>query len=279
MNIYRARSTTLSASLFLAMAVIVPPARAGDTSIPPARPDARLPSLERKLQEASARFLQSNTPMKPFELYLVGFHPMKDRPDIQMEAHHYCHQVNEDFAQCVLFDGNTKDANLNGVEYIISEKLFETLPAEEKKYWHPHNGEILSGQLVAPGIPEAAERSFMEKQMNSYGKTWHFWNTGGEHAPRDRLPLGDPSLGWSFNREGEAQPGLIEARDRKLKVDSNELRRKRTGLEKSARPQSGVDALKDKFDRSTRAIPGVVDKGEAKSRSDGVSTERKNDGG
>jgi hypothetical protein len=78
---------------------------------------------------------------------------MKDRPKNQMEAHHYCDQVNEDFAQCALFDSNTKNANLNGTEYIISEKLFATLPKEGKKYWHSHNGEILSGQLIAPNIP------------------------------------------------------------------------------------------------------------------------------
>ena len=58
--------------------------------------------------------------------------------------------MNQDFAQCALFDGNGRDARLNGVEYIISEKLFETLPHEERQYWHPHNAEILSGQLVAP---------------------------------------------------------------------------------------------------------------------------------
>ena len=58
---------------------------------------------------------------------------MKDSPEDQMEVHHYCHQLNEDFAQCALFDGNTQDANLNGIEYIISEKLFSTLPEEEKK--------------------------------------------------------------------------------------------------------------------------------------------------
>lgn len=52
-------------------------------------------------------------------VYLVGLHPMKDHPEHQMEAHHFCRQVNEDFAQCTLFDGNTKDANLNGIEYII----------------------------------------------------------------------------------------------------------------------------------------------------------------
>jgi hypothetical protein len=29
------------------------------------------------------------------------------------------------------------EARMIGVEYIISEKLYTTLPAEEKAYWHP----------------------------------------------------------------------------------------------------------------------------------------------
>ena len=60
-----------------------------------------------RLLEAGAKLLQDTSPLKPFDIYLVGFHPMKDHPENQMEAHHYCQQVNEDFAQCVLFDGNT----------------------------------------------------------------------------------------------------------------------------------------------------------------------------
>jgi hypothetical protein len=62
---------------------------------------------------------------------------MKDNPDHQMVAHHFCRQVNDDFAQCALFNGAGSDANLNGLECIISEKLFATLPAEERQYWHP----------------------------------------------------------------------------------------------------------------------------------------------
>ncbi|SEK65179.1 OBAP family protein [Nitrosovibrio tenuis] len=209
--------------------------------------------------EAGAKLLQSRTPLKPFDIYLVGFHPMKESPEDQMEAHHYCRQVNEDFAQCMLFDGNTKDANLNGIEYIISEKLFNALPEGEKKYWHPHNGEILSGQLVAPHIPDVAEKTLMKGKMNSYGKTWHLWNTGYEGKPGDELPLGEPMLGWSFNRDGEAIPGLIEKRDKKLKINSAEKRRQRTDLRQFAKPQSGVDDLKDEFGRPVQAIPGVVD--------------------
>ncbi len=102
-------------------------------------------SAKTRTLELGAKILQGNRPVEIMDIYLDGFHPMKDHPEMQMEAHHFCHQVNEDFAQCALFDGNTKSANLNGIEYIISEKVFATLPEAERKYWHPHNGEILSG--------------------------------------------------------------------------------------------------------------------------------------
>jgi len=157
-----------------------------------------------------ARALQSNTPPKQLDIYLVGFHPMKDNPSVQMEAHHYCKQVNEDFAQCVLFDGNGKDANLNGIEYIISERLFNALPETERKYWHPHNYEILSGELIAPGLPRTAEKELMKGKMNSYGKTWHVWMTDNHGKRVDQLPVGEPHLAWSFNRDGEADPGLMD---------------------------------------------------------------------
>jgi Spy/CpxP family protein refolding chaperone len=209
--------------------------------------------------EAGAKILQRNAPLAKFDIYLNGFHPMKDRPDQQVEAHHFCRQVNEDLAQCALFDGNTATANLNGIEYIISEKLFNTLPEEERRFWHPHNGEILSGQLVAPGLPDAAEHALMKRKMNSYGKTWHVWNTGANGKTGDSLPLGPAMLAWSFNRDGEMLPNLQEGRDTRMKIDTAGKRRKRADLRQLARPQSGVDDLKDKFGGPAQDIPGVSD--------------------
>ena len=209
--------------------------------------------------EAGARVLQRNAPLAKFDVYLNGFHPMKDHPGQQVEAHHFCKQVNEDLAQCVLFDGNTKSANLNGIEYIISEKLFATLPEDERRFWHPHNGEILGGQLVAPGIPDAAEHELMKKKMNSYGKTWHVWNTGFNGKPGDSLPLGPAMLAWSFNRDGELMPNMLEERDTRMKIDTAGKRKKRADLRPLARPQSGVDDLKGRFDRPAQDIPGVTD--------------------
>lgn len=213
-----------------------------------------------KVLEAGATALQSDGPPDKFNIHLVGIHPMKDDPLHQMDVHHFCHQLNEDFAQCALFDGDGDTARLNGVEYIISEKLFESLPKEERQYWHPHNYEILSGTLVGPGLPQKAEEELMQKKMNSYGKTWHIWNTGTMSQPSDKLPLGEPHLAWSLNRDGEVDPGLSQRREKRLGINSKETRQNRADLKQYAKPQEGVDALQGKFNRPTQSVPGVVDK-------------------
>jgi uncharacterized protein DUF1264 len=197
---------------------------------------------------AGSKVLQSSAPLAGFDVHLDGFHPMKEHPDVQMEAHHYCRQVNEDFAQCVLFDGDGRDANLTGVEYIISEKLFATLPESERAYWHPHNYEILSGQLIAPGVPQVAEHALMKDKMNSYGKTWHLWHSGVHGGASDALPMGDAELAWSFNHDGEAAPGLVERRDHAMKVDTSHVRAERRDLLPLAHPQPGSDALRGRVD-------------------------------
>ncbi len=245
---------------FLSVAIFMTTlgAQAQETTAPPTSPPGADKTPKTRVLEAGAKLLQGKSPVAGFDIYLVGFHPMKDQPEHQMEAHHYCHQMNEDFAQCVLFDSNRKNANLHGVEYIISEKLFASLPQAERAFWHPHNGEILSGQLMAPGIPKVAETSLMKSKMNSYGKTWHLWNTGHRGQPNDALPFGPPMLAWSFNRDGEAVPGLVEVRDKAMGTDTMKTREQRASLRSLARPQSGVDDLKGKFARPTRDIPGVV---------------------
>ncbi len=211
--------------------------------------------------EQGSHLLQESVPLKGFDVYVVGFHCAKDEPEAQMEAHHYCRVVNDDLLQCVLFDGNTREANLIGVEYIVSGDLFETLPEAEKDYWHPHNFEVLSGQLVAPGLPDVAEKAFLQRLLNSYGKTWHTWHTGrhdGDGGGHD-LPLGDPRLMWSFNRDGECAESLKQDRNAVMGVDTEKKRAERQDLVHLARPQRGVDAMADRFPRPTYPLPGVVD--------------------
>jgi hypothetical protein len=176
-----------------------------------------------------------------------------------MEAHHFCNLVNSEFLQCVLFDGNTSKANLIGVEYIVSGRLFDEFPEDERGMWHPHNYEVFSGELVAPGLPAAAEHALMRLLVNSYGKTWHTWHsTSYRQHQAMSLPLGDPLLMWSFNREGECDPALKDDRNRAMGVDPDRKKSERADLIALARPQHGVNAMKDDFSGTT-AVAGVVD--------------------
>jgi Protein of unknown function (DUF1264) len=179
-----------------------------------------------KFLEAGASLMQHKTPIDALNTYLDGFHFYNGAIKSQMEAHHYCGHLNEEMIQCVIFDGNGKQAKLMGVEYIISGAMFAKLPAEEKRLWHSHVHEVRSGQLIAPGIPDVAEHELMEKVAGTYGKTWHTW-----HTDKDlELPLGTPLLMMGFTQDGQADEQMIADRDKRFDVSSAQNRTKRADI-------------------------------------------------
>jgi hypothetical protein len=177
--------------------------------------------------EAGADLMQDKPPVEALNAYLDGFHFYNGNMAGQMEAHHYCALLNEDVTQCVIFDGNGRDAKIMGVEYIVSARLFAGLPAKEKHLWHSHVHEVRSGQLIAPGIPEIAEKEFMRKIAGTYGKTWHTWHTDQDKE----LPLGPPLLMMGFTQDGQADEAMIAARDERFGVSSAEKRKDRADIE------------------------------------------------
>lgn len=184
------------------------------------------PSPTTRSLEAGAALLQSRPPVEALNAYLDGFHFYNGHMDAQMEAHHYCAILNEEVIQCVIYDGNRKDAKLMGVEYIISERLFSGLPKAEQALWHSHVHEVKSGQLIAPGIPEVAEHALMEKLVHTYGKTWHTWHTD---LNKD-LPLGVPQLMMGFTADGQVNPQQVAERDRRFGIDSAQKRKARADI-------------------------------------------------
>jgi hypothetical protein len=195
-------------------------------------------------------------PVAEIDTWLDAFHVEKDDPTHVAEVHHFCHERDADLIQCVLYDSDRPDARLVGVEYIVPEATFEGLPDREQAYWHPHNYEILSGTLVAAGMPAAQEDALMRALLNSYGKVWHTWEMGAPGRPGAPLPTGEARLGWSFNAAGELPERLVNARDARLGVDSATLRERRRPLIRDAHPQEGVDALRDAFP-GRKPFPGV----------------------
>ena len=190
-----------------------------------------------KVLEAGAAALQDKTPISKLNIYLNGFHFYNGELSGQMEAHHYCAKLNEDLTQCVIFDGNGDSAKIMGVEYIISEKLFKTLPADEKKLWHSHRYEVKSGELIAPGLPIAAEHELMEEVVSTYGKTWHTWHTDQDIV----LPFGNPALMMGFTKDGQIKPALIQDRDKRFDVSTASKRKNREDIPTPAH-QPGADS-------------------------------------
>jgi Protein of unknown function (DUF1264) len=180
-----------------------------------------------KTLELGANLLQEKAPIRTLNAYLDGFHFYNGNLQAQMEAHHYCGHVNEEIIQCVIFDGNDKTAKIMGVEYIVSRALFGTLSTDEKRLWHSHAHEVRSGQLIAPGIPEAAEHELMEKIAGTYGKTWHTWHTD-QHV---ELPVGAPTLMMGFTQDNQAHEYMVAQRDQRFDIDSRDKRKRRADIE------------------------------------------------
>lgn len=189
-----------------------------------------------KVLEAGVAALQDKPRVSELNAYLDGFHFYSGKQNVQMEAHHYCAILNEDVIQCVIYDGNVKDAKIMGVEYIVSGKVFSSLPAAEKALWHSHVHEVKSGQLIAPGIPEIAENELMKKLVGTYGKTWHTWHTDVDKT----LPLGVPQLMMGFTGDGQADPGMIAARDKRFGIDSAKKKQGRADI-----PSPTIDPAAD----------------------------------
>ncbi|QNF31657.1 OBAP family protein [Adhaeribacter swui] len=183
-------------------------------------------STKTKVLETGADVMQDKTPLKKLNMYLDGFHFYNGNMKGQMEAHHYCTKINEDLTQCVMYDGNGENAKIMGVEYIVSEKLFRTLPMAERELWHSHAYEVKSGELIAPGIPDVAEHELMEQIVSTYGKVIHTW-----HTDRDLgLPMGIPQIMMGFTKDGQLDPKLLADRDARFKVKAAEKRQQRADI-------------------------------------------------
>jgi hypothetical protein len=208
----------------------------------PAEQGAAIPGAEKstksKMLGMGADLLQNNSPISAINMYLNGFHFYADDMGRQIEAHHYCTHVNEEFFQCVIYDGNKAESRLIGIEYIVSENIFKTLPEEEKPLWHSHRHETTAGELIMPGIPETVEHTAIASLVSTYGKTWHTWQIDRDSA----LPIGIPQLMMGFTADGQLKPEMIVSRDKELGISTADVKKAREDLANSApQPQPGAN--------------------------------------
>ncbi|KAL9119958.1 MAG: hypothetical protein Q9187_003487 [Circinaria calcarea] len=152
-----------------------------------------------------------------------------------------------DVRQCLIYDTPEPASRLIGIEYMISPKLYETLPSSEQRLWHSHVYEVKSGMLIMPtpslvptSIWEQAEMKEMEQVVALYGKTYHFWQVDRG----DTVPMGEPQLMMSFTEPEQIKQfeGALKDRDERYGVSSKEKSEKRQYIEE---PQihAGADSM------------------------------------
>jgi len=177
-------------------------------------------SAKSHVLDTAADAMQAHRPIDAMSEFLNGFHFYANDMGRQVEANHFCTHLSEDFHQCVIYSSNAANAKLIGIEYIVSEKVFRTLPDEEKKLWHSHNYEVKSGELIAPGIPEIAGHTFMQDLVSTYGKTWHTWQIDRYQD----FPTGIPQLMMGFTKDGQVDQARINDRDKRFGANTQTLK-------------------------------------------------------
>uniref|UniRef100_A0ACD5VGN3 Uncharacterized protein n=1 Tax=Avena sativa TaxID=4498 RepID=A0ACD5VGN3_AVESA len=192
-----------------------PASGTGGTAPPPGRPT----TVSSQVIDMGAQVLQPLKPVRQMKQHACSFALYAHDMHRQLEVHHFVSRLNQDVLQCAVYDSDKPSARLIGVEYIVSDSIFEALPAEEQKLWHSHAYEVKAGLWTDVGVPEMLQSSEMARMAKTYGKFWCTWQVDRG----DRLPLGAPALMMSPQavEPGRVRAELVRDRDQRCKVDSS----------------------------------------------------------
>lgn len=111
-----------------------------------------------------------------------------DGPSLRVE--HFCKPHDRLMMVCQLYDSNSANATLIGIEYMITQEQYDSLPNREKPYWHAHREE-LRPERADPMMPELSPeqaQAEMAKMFPTWGKVIITW------IPSDDLPSFPPQV-------------------------------------------------------------------------------------
>nr|GEU83824.1 hypothetical protein [Tanacetum cinerariifolium] len=106
----------------------------GPHDTPPGKPM----TLGTHMLDKGAQMLRSLKPIKQMSQHVCTFALYSQDKSRQIETHHFVTRINQDFLQCAVYDSDDASGRLIGVEYIVSDKIFDTLSPDEQKLWHSH---------------------------------------------------------------------------------------------------------------------------------------------
>jgi hypothetical protein len=145
-------------------------------------------------QQGMTNATSSSAAAKPVDGYnlpqghLNAVRHVFDDPSLRVE--HFCKPSDKIMMVCQLYDSNSSSATLIGIEYIITQQQYDSLPNREKPYWHAHREE-LKPERADPMMPELSPeqaQAEMAKMLPTWGKVIITW------IPSDDLPSFPPQV-------------------------------------------------------------------------------------
>ncbi|TFY53900.1 hypothetical protein EVJ58_g9181 [Rhodofomes roseus] len=179
---------------------------------------------------AAGTAMMTFKPINAIHQHLCAFHVYSHDRTRHLEAHHYCTHLSPDFHQCIIYDSDSPSAKLIGIEYIVSETLFDGLPAAEKPLWHSHKYEVESGLLQmharAPlngAVTDLAEQpAILEIQRTSWSRT----PPTARARPPEMVKARDERSGMDTARKRELRKGYLPPYEKREEADAWEETKK-----------------------------------------------------
>ena len=105
--------------------------------------------------------------------------------DPTLRVWHFCKPNDKIMMVCQLYDSNSPNATLIGIEYMITADAYKNLPDREKPNWHYHKEEFAPNRAdpKLPMLSEQQQNATLKKLEESYGKVIITWN------PNDKAPI------------------------------------------------------------------------------------------
>jgi len=125
--------------------------------------------------------------MRPTEGWTLHIDAKKHIPRMpHMIAHHYCKEVSGGIFECQLYDSDTPDARLIGVEVVVGKEIWKKFAKKEKALWHYHKTELAKVDPTLPGLSPEEGAKTLKSMEETYGKVYIIWD------PAKDYPIGRP---------------------------------------------------------------------------------------
>lgn len=126
------------------------------------------------------------SPQKGFDLHVDAKHYVKNA---RVPVHHWCKTINPQLIECLMFDSDNANANLIGIETIVTKDVWTAFAEKQKKEWHDHATEIIEAEATLPDTPAEEAAKIVEFLKGTRGRVVYIWN-----FPKENYPVTRPFL-------------------------------------------------------------------------------------